>query len=459
MLLASCLLVTGWATTAHSQCHRPKLQLLRYEEDWSSLRDPKCRTHVFDPVKYLPLGSHAYLSFGGETRQWYEYYHNPDWGRAPQDKGYVLQRYLVHADLHIGSHFRVFTQLGSHLAFGRAGGPRPGIDEDQLDLQQAFLEVSFEIKGAGALGVRLGRQELEYADARLIAVRENANVRLRFGGLRVMQKLGQWQLDTFVLTPIETNPGVFDDGPTIGTTTGQTFWGVYSFGPLLTRALKLDAYYLGLRRRQATFAQGTAPELRHTLGTRLSGESAGLEYNVEGMYQTGSFGEGRINAWSLGSQFVYKLEKIATRPHLGTQLNAISGDKDPLSPNLQTFDPLFPRQAYFSQANLIGPLNLIDIHPLLDLHPTEDILLRFDWDFFWRYSAADALYLASGQPQVEANPERYVGSQCEVVVRWVAQPGLDINLVYSHFFAGPFLKRANLDRDVDFVAGWVSYRI
>ncbi len=458
-LLASWFLLAGWATIAHGECRRPKLQLLRYQEDWSSLRDPKCRTHVFDPVKYQPLGSRAYVSFGGEIRQWYEHYHNPDWGRLPQDKGYSLQRYLAHADLHIGPRFRAFTQLGSHLAFGRADGPRPEIDEDQLDLQQAFVELSFEIRGAGTIGLRAGRQELEYADARLVAVRENANVRLRFGGLRTMQKFHQWQLDTFVLTPIEVNPGVFDDKPTVGQTNGQTFWGVYAFGPLLIRALQLDAYYLGLRRREVTFAQGTAPELRHTLGTRLSGTSAGVEYNVEGMYQTGSFGVGRINAWSIGSLFAYNLEHIATRPRLGTQLNTTSGDKNPRSPNLQTFDPLFPRQAYFSQAALIGPLNHIDLHPFLDLHPTENILLRFDWDFFWRYSAADALYRPSGQPQVEPNSARYVGSQGEVVVRWLALPGLDLNLVYSYFFAGPFLKRADLDRDVGFVAVWVRARI
>ena len=50
------------------------------------------------------------------------------------------------------------------------------------------------------------------------------------------------------------------------------------------------------------------------------------------------------------------------------------------------------------------------------------------------------------------------GSQGEVLIRWAATRRLGVNLVYSHFFAGPFLQRASLDRDVDFFAMWFSYR-
>src|SRR4030095_15114909 len=52
---------------------RPQYQSLRYEEDWSTLRDPQQRTHLWDRVKYLPLNEDDwYVSLGGEGRLRYE---------------------------------------------------------------------------------------------------------------------------------------------------------------------------------------------------------------------------------------------------------------------------------------------------------------------------------------------------------------------------------------------------
>jgi hypothetical protein len=212
LIVAVLLSSTASARVEKPSCERPSLELVRYDEDWSFLRDPRCRTDVWDPLKYVALdaGMPAYLSLGVEIREWYEYYHNPDWGRAPRDHGYSLQRYLLHGDLHIGSHVRAFIQLGSHLEYGRAGGPRPAIDEDLLDLQQAFMDLSFDVPRAGRFIVRAGRQELEYGKARLIAVRENANLRLRFDGVRLMQSAGEWRIDAFALVPVQASRGGLD---------------------------------------------------------------------------------------------------------------------------------------------------------------------------------------------------------------------------------------------------------
>ena len=83
---------------------------------------------LFDPIKYVPLNESggAYLSFGGEARIRYEYFHNPQWGLAPQDdNGYWLQRYMLHADAHVTDWFRAFVQFKSGLETGRNGGPAP----------------------------------------------------------------------------------------------------------------------------------------------------------------------------------------------------------------------------------------------------------------------------------------------------------------------------------------------
>src|SRR5713101_7887535 len=86
-------------------------QSLRFEEDYRFLRDPAPRTDLWDPLKYLALRDAEawYVSLGGEARLRYEYFNHSLWGQGPQDHdGYVLQRYMLHADVHLGPYVRIF---------------------------------------------------------------------------------------------------------------------------------------------------------------------------------------------------------------------------------------------------------------------------------------------------------------------------------------------------------------
>ena len=149
--LHALLVLTLWLCAGTPYAHTPPpaepppYQPLRFNEDYRYLRDPARRTDVWDSIKYVPLRGNGewYLSLGGELRERYEYFHHYLWGQGPQDPdGYLLQRYLLHADVHLGERLRFFGQLKSGLESGRTGGPRPP-DEDELDLHQAGQEPRF----------------------------------------------------------------------------------------------------------------------------------------------------------------------------------------------------------------------------------------------------------------------------------------------------------------------------
>jgi hypothetical protein len=171
----------------------PPYQSLRFEEDYRFLRDPAQRTDLWDPLKYLALRDAEawYVSLGGEARLRYEYFNHALWGQGPQDHdGYVLQRYMLHADVHLGPQVRFFTQLKSGLEEDRTGGPRP-TDKDELDLHQAFVDVMLDTQPTVTL--RAGRQELAFGSSRLVSVRESPNVRQSFDGLRAVVRASAWQ--------------------------------------------------------------------------------------------------------------------------------------------------------------------------------------------------------------------------------------------------------------------------
>jgi hypothetical protein len=441
----------GDAAGEEPPCDRPAITPLRYDEDYRFLRAPRCRTDPWDRLKYLagPGDLPLALSLGIDVRERFEHFNTFDWGGVPiGPEGYLLQRIMPHADLRVAPHLQAFFQLTSNLVWGR--DPRP-LDRDELDVLQAFASLSL-----GSFTARAGRQEVQYASSRLVSIREGPNVRLAFDGLRLMQRIQRWQVDGFALVPVEVRPGVFDDRPEAG----QWFWGLYASGPVLD-GLGLDVYELGRFRRSAAFEQGTERELRHTLGTRLWGTPGGWDYNVEAAYQTGTFGQGTIAAWMAASDAGYTVASLPGRPRLGAQANAVSGDSNPANPDLQTFNPLFPRGAYFSQANLIGPLNLIDVHPALMVRPSAGLEILLDWDFFWRESLGDGIYQPSTALQVPGagNPARYVGSQGAILAQWRATRHASFAATYSHFFTGPFLQFAGLRRDINFAAVWISYAI
>jgi hypothetical protein len=439
-------------------CPNP-CKLLRFEEDYRFLQDPAKQTDLFDPLKFIPFDDSGttYLTLGGEVRERYERYSHYNWGTGPQtDHGYLLERYMAHFDLHGGDHFRFFGQLKSGLEYGREGGPRPP-DRDQGDIHQAFVDGILSLGGDDSITLRLGRQEMNFGSSRLVSCREGPNVRQSFQGADVILKLEGWRLDTFVTRPVETHPGAFDDEGD----EHQALWGLYATGPVgFVPGFSIDLYYLGLERDTAIFDQGTARELRHSIGTRLWGKAAGFDWNVELVYQFGTFGQGEIRAWTAASNTGYTFEDVLWTPRLGVNADVASGDHNPSNPDLGTFNALFPFPTYSSEASLIGPANIIDLHPTLDFHLRSDLVLGADWVFFWRQSPTDGLYGPAINPVRPGNQsgDRYVGNQVNSFVTWTISRHLVATVYYSHFFPGDFLKETPPGKPMDFIAVWATFR-
>jgi hypothetical protein len=157
--------------------------------------------------------------------------------------------------------------------------------------------------------------------------------------------------------------------------------------------LSLALYYLGLARPNAQFEAGTAHELRHTLGARIFGTRDHFDYEVESDLQLGRFGTANILAWMIAGNVGYTFA-IPFLPRLGLQGHSASGDRAPGSSILRTFNALFSKGGDFGDLNIFSAANLTDVHPSLRIIPAEHWPAEIDWDFFWRQSANDGIYMA-----------------------------------------------------------------
>ena len=445
--------VAGSAWGDESAAERPPFERMRQDEDWSALCDPSRRTRWLDAIKCVPLETDgwAWASFGGEVRERYEYTRNPQWGEGPQDRhGVFLQRYLLHGDLHLGPSLRLFGQLYSALENGRAGPPSP-VEENRLDLQQGFIDLSAQLGADASARLRLGRQELRYGSARLVDVREGPNVRRKFDGGRVQVRLGDWQVDGIAVRPSLAETGVFDDG----IDDAQALWGVYAVGdtlPWLPFDTSLDLYYLGYENEAGSYDQGTAHELRHTFGARLWGERGAWDWNWELISQFGRFGGGDIRAWSIASETGFQWQ-LPWAPRLGLSANIASGDDDLADRELGTFNPLFPRGNYFSELALLGPRNFFNLHPSVTVNPSERLALSADVDVFWRLQTEDGIYSPSGAllRSGAGSDARFVGTELSLNSTWQINRIVSLTGIYAHFFPGTFVRQTGPAEDIDFV--------
>ncbi|RWY55664.1 alginate export family protein [Mucilaginibacter gilvus] len=430
---------------------------LRFDENYTNLAKDTS-TNWYHRLKFSPVlqDKKTYFSFGGEVRYQYFYYKNPDWGSSPADNdGFVLTRYLGHVDFHAGKHFRTFVQLQSSLANGQVEDPSP-VDNNPLDLHQAFADLSFPINTNNSLILRLGRQELSYGSQRLVAVREAPNNRQSFDGAKVMFGSKKVKLDVFYSHYVQAKPNIFDD-----TFNGNVkFWGGYAVINKVPVLQNIDVYYFGITKKTASFDDGKGREQRHSIGTRIWKNSPTWQYDLEGLYQFGKLGSSTIAAWTASANISYTFDKVALKPLIGLKTEAISGDKNYNDGKLNTFNPLFPRGSYFGLAALIGPSNLLDAHPYIQISLSKKLTLSEDYDMFWRMSRNDGLYAVNSKLLYSGKntSSKQIGRQLGTALDYNANKFLSFKQELTWFSAGDYLKESGPGKDIIMVGSTITLK-
>jgi len=402
-----------------------------------------------DAIKYVPLGANgdAYLSVGGELRTFYQSFANESFGQISGADNYILQRYLLHFNVHPSARSRVFVDLESALIGGRRGGPRPTVDRDDADVHAAFFDLDLGPRNLAKPSVdfRIDRQEFDYGSGRLVSTRESPNgdgpnVLQAFDALRVILRHTSWRIDAFDGRPVVLNVGPFDNG----TDSKQAIWGIYATSGLPgSPKPEVDLYYTGLDRDKATFDKGSARERRHSLGVRAFRTRTALDYDLEATYQFGSFGSAPLHAYSVATDTGYTFEKAAVQPRIGILTGFASGDRDRLSNALTTFYSPFPRGVYFGELPALGPSNVFGFKPNLTVAPTKSVTLSSGAFFFWRQRLGDGIYALSGLPirTGAKSSARYIGTQPELVASWTVDRHVFVNASYSRFLSGHFCTK------------------
>lgn len=446
---------------------RPSYLLLRQDEDWSALADPRLRTDPLDFLKFIPLNrsGSSFLSVAADAFVAYRAFDNELHGLVPGYHGSANTRANVHVGLTLGSRVRLYGALKHGDVYGGDGVPLP-VNRNRLDLHQAFLELGFgDVFGLAPrdVFVRVGRQEIQYGSGGLIAARLGPNVRSNYDGLLARARFGRVVSDAFLFRGVEDRPGFFDDRPD----RTNTLWGSYT--TITGERLSKDVFYIAQHATRSSYAAEPRPfdEMRHTIGARLwsakpsaHGLTMGLQAELQFGHARNAAGQQlRIRAWNIEGLLV-RTTKLPLRPTFGLELGINSGDTDPNDSTLGTYRAPSPPGRFFGDANAFGPGNLAGARFYIELHPTPKLRLRPKVRMFWRVETSDGTYTLGPSVLRGGNgTAHYLGVETAVELGYTINPHLEVSGSIAKFVGSSYFAVNPPDSDVSYVKLTVAFKL
>ncbi|MGF1758747.1 alginate export family protein [Photobacterium sagamiensis] len=419
----------------------------RWSEDWSRLRtEEPDYSDEWLPFKHIELAddSDNFISFGGEYRFTYERY-DPE-GRGMSDIGeqdVFLHRFAVHADWHPADKLRLFLQLGAAAASDREGGNKAG-DKSHLNIWQLFVDGRLPLNNDERLDIRVGRQFIEKYNW-LVGAGEARNVRQYYDGVRVAWlDRGFAKFDFYAAEFVDAAEESFEMAGT-----DEYFWGANS-------EMRFDDYnfnllYFGWNLKGLQFEQDGGnrhDETRHTLTARLY-RPVTLQrqwlFDSYLIYQFGEYEDSKnsnISAYAVFGEVKYAFYPQEETPIIGIKASYFSGDDDPNDNKLNTFyDPIFVTP-YFTYARDVMPYNLMHLQPNVGYRFNSELQMTLSNDFLWRAEKNDAFYTGASAIGVNASQSdhRYIGSQLQLSLNWVATRQIVISSHLAHFNAADVVE-------------------
>lgn len=428
------------ASPAPAQQAGPKYHNLRFNDNYSYLSDNANRGHdLFDPLKRISLGGKTELSFGGQYRFRYESDNNRKLGGSdPESQEVYLNRLFLFGDFKVANLFRFFAEF-KYAGISNNELPAGAITHDKPDLENLFADGwVFNSKGT-RLGLRVGRQELQYGKQRLISPLDWANTRRTFDGVRVMSAFKGWSLDGFVTRPVGVNPNKLNKPAS-----AQLFAGLYS-SKKLNKHLFSGYFLIYSKNAPVSPATGLSTSFDYlTLGTGYDGKGGSFDWSTEAAYQFGKQSGNSISAYMLSINGGYSFKDHPAKPRIGVGWDMASGDNDPSDSKVNTFHQLFPLgHAFLGWADQVGRRNINAFTVQLSAKPSKNVVAKLNWFSFGLMEEKDALYNAGGKvsrQDITGASGRSVGNELDALVILKLNRHASLHMGYLHFKPGKFIR-------------------
>jgi hypothetical protein len=397
---------------------------------------------------------------GGQLRARYDAkngagaFPNRDFIRSGQDNDnhYLLLRERLHVGYRPVPWFAAYVEGRDSSTTG--DDRNPNSEADQVDLHQAF--VTLGDPRAFPVTLKLGRQEMQYAEERLVGVTDWNNLRRVFDAAKLRFQNEHVWVDAFsgrVILPRDHHFNVPNDY--------DWFSGVYGGSRTLAPWQESEFYFLmhnvapGSPTAVGTVGGAAARDI-YTFGSRvksLPGRLKGWDYTGELAVQFGSISSAagwlEHHALALDLSAGYTWPDAFGSPRLGVGYTYGSGDSDPTDNQNETFDLLFgTNHKLYGFMDLWGLRNISSPRLQASLKPHKRVGLTADYHVIWLADNRDFFYSESAAARTLNGYGRntqfggFIGSELDLVAAVNLPCGTDLQVGYGHFFTGDYIRKS-----------------
>lgn len=328
---------------------------------------------------------------------------------------------------------------------------------------EAYLMI--RSSGARPNYIKLGRQAVVWGEGRLIGNADFGPAGRSLDALRTHLAVGNFDFEGLAVMlelPGPLGSSVEDrSGPPRSGTQLYGLSAKWSIDPLL----KLELFGIARIARGSgenldgsRFALSRLAGEQITTALRVSGDSKGWTYGVEGAYQFGttkSIGPGgsRIAAYAAAAHVSKTLTDVALTPTFRLAGSHASGDGDDTDDTYNQFDPILADpQRFHGQMDLFAWSNVVDVAARATIVPWTDTtfgleyryaaLSRAHGDWVGSYlttvgrSAPPPGYAQAGYAPITANASSELGHEIDAVFTWRPWLPLELKAGWSGMILG-----------------------
>jgi hypothetical protein len=308
---------------------------------------------------------------------------------------------------------------------------------DSFDLRQGYLELHWR-----PVKIFAGRQELKFADERVIGISDWTNNSRTWDGfdMRVGEKN---RVDLFSTSVVAVHPTSLDLHGA-----GLTFHGVEGHIVSLAPRTTVEPFVL-VRALPRVLSQQKiyGSELEVTTGAYAASQlPLGFDYSVTGTLQRGSYSNDSIHAGSGIARAGYTAKGIAWLPRLQGEFDYATGNPHRDALRIGTNDQIYPsNHNAFGLVDLFGFENIKQVRGNLDLKPAENLSLLFQAGSLHVVTTRDSVYSGSGSAVVKAPAAGFagddIGAEFDASAKYVLRKYMVANIGVGHLFPGEVMTR------------------
>jgi hypothetical protein len=331
--------------------------------------------------------------------------------------------------------------------------------EESPELFDCYVEVTDPFVKIATL--KVGRQQLAYGDTRVFTTGNWSNTTTwLWDAAKLSLKYQKHFLDIYYgQTEIHES-----DQLSVLHKEGYESYGFYGHVQIAALFKEIGIEPFGLTKKNEqndneSYKSETSPAVYGDLdsyfyGARIYGKDLyGFDFDATYIKEGGDYSTDEIDAYAYHVLLGYTLKAISLKPGLSAEYSYASGDSDSSDGKHKTFDTAFTGKTLFGKMGMMAWKNIKDFQVNFSIKPVDKMDLKVSYHKFELAESADKWYF-NGTVFKGDKGKSDIGQEIDVCAKFDIIKGSNLEVGYSHFFIGDYVKEFEATTGTQADANW-----